>query len=326
MAAKAVAAALAAATWAAAADRLRTRPAAGARTVLLGHLCGHAEPEKPVAATSRGVAAWPPVAPTPSIVRVRVLSALLLTLLVAIGLALAAYAAVWALRREPVAAVAPAFAPTATPIPPIDRLPDSPDFARATAPAPQRGDAPLVALSALVQNAPADWPSADAGLAIAPARGGDGVAWLPLATSVRRDDGWLLRHVVPAGEDYVLALAAARPGALRSFLARTTARVDGPTAVTIDARAALVTFRPPAGANHHGAFRLVRDGADGWLPADAQTGLIMAPETPLRVWLGAGAYRLVDVLYPDRAQTFIVPDATDVTVSASLAAVRADRR
>lgn len=256
----------------------------------------------------------------------RALPSLLLTLLVAAGLALAAYATVWALRREPLEAVAPAFAPAAAPIPAIDRLPDSPDFARATAPAPDRGDAPLVALTVLVQNAPTDWPLADAGIAIAPARGGDGVAWLPLAASARRDDGWLLRYVVPAGEDYELALAPARPGALRSFLARAMARVDGPTAVTIDARAALVTFRLPAGASRHGPFRIVRDGAEGWLPAEAQTGLILAPDKPLRVWLGAGGYRLVDVLHPDRAQPFTVPGATDVTVSATLAAVRADRQ
>lgn len=256
----------------------------------------------------------------------RALSSLLLTLLVAAGVAFAAYAAVWAMHREPIAAVAPAFAPAAAPIPSIDRLPDSPDFARATAPAPDRGDAPLVALSVLVQNAPSDWPVADAGLAIAPARGGDGVAWLPLAASARRGDGWLLRHVVPAGEDYEVALAPARPGALRSFLARATARVDGPTTVTIDARAARVTFRLPAAASRHGPFRILRDGADGWLPAEAPTGLFLAPDAPLQVWLGAGAYRLVDVLYPDRAQAFAVPDTVEVIVNATLSAARADRQ
>lgn len=256
----------------------------------------------------------------------RALPSLLLTLLVAGSLAVAAYAALWALRREPIAVVAPAFAPSAAPIPALDRLPDSPDFARTMAPAPDRGDAPLVTLSVLVQNAPPDWPVAEAWLAIAPAHGGDGVSWLPLADSVRSATGWQLRHVVPAGEDYELALAPARPGALRSFLARATTRVDGPTAVTIDARAALVTFRLPKGASRHGPFRIVRDGAEGWLPAEAQTGLILAPDAPLRVWLGAGAYRLVDVLHPDRAQAFAVPGVADVEVSATLAAVRADRQ
>lgn len=255
----------------------------------------------------------------------RALTSLLLSLSLACGLAIAAYAALWAMQRDPIVAPAPASAPAAPPIAAIGRLPDSPDYARTMAPAPARGDAPLAPLTVRVRHAPAAWPATDAGVAIAPARGGDGLAWFPLAAQSRDGDGWTLRHEVPAGEDYDVLLAPARPGALRSFLARASAKVAGPTEVTLDAAGGQIAFRLPDGATRFGPFRIVRDGVDGWMPAEAPTGLTLTPGMPLRVWLGAGSYRLVDVLHPDRSQAFTAPDAAEVVLSADLSAARADR-
>lgn len=244
---------------------------------------------------------------------------LLVSLLVATGLAVGGYAALWSLRREPITEPAPAAPASPAALPAIDRLPDSPDFARVPAPAPARGDAPLVALSIAVRNVPADWPLAAAGVAVAPRRGGDGLAWLPLAAATRTADGFLLRHVVASGEEYVAALAATRAGALRSYFARATQKIDGDATIALDGAGRATRFRLPDGAERRGPFRVLRDGEPGWLPAEAPTGLVLAPSTATTLWLGAGSYRLVDVLHEARSQTFAVPDDGDVTISAALA-------
>jgi hypothetical protein len=258
-----------------------------------------------------------------SIVRVRALLSLLFSLLIAVGLAVGGYAALWSLRREPITETAPATPTTPAPRPAIDRRPDSPDYARVPAAAPERGDAPLVPLTIVVRNVPATWPTTHAGVAVAPRRGGDGLAWLPIAAATRTDDGWMLRTDVASGEEYVAALATTRAGALRSFLAQASQKVDAAANLAIDGAGRATSFRLPEGAERRGPFRLLRDGDAGWLPAEAPTGLVLAPATATTLWLGAGSYRLVDVLHEARSQSFRVPQDGDVTISAALAAAAA---
>lgn len=259
-----------------------------------------------------------------SIVRVRHLAFVLFALLLAAALAIGAYAASWSLRRAPHPQLPSAPVRPAPTLPTPERLADSPDFARKLAPAPERGDPALVDLTIEVVDVPPAWQPPAAGVAVVSRRGGDGIAWLPL-TSGSGDAGTLrFRRACVLGDEVVVALAPTRTNALRSYLARTTAAVGAATTVRLDARSAEVAIRGADDGARRGPFRLQRDGDDAWLPAEAPAGVQAAG--PVRLWLGAGSYRLVDVSGAGDDIAFRVPETTDVVVSAPTRPVPDGRR
>lgn len=255
----------------------------------------------------------------------RILTSLLLALVLAGGLAIAGYAASWSLRRTPLADVARPAPTAAAPIAPPQRLPDSADFGRRMAPPPARGDAAMAPLGVVVLGIPTGWPAPQAGIAIAPRRG-EGIAWYPLQDAERRDGAPWIRHACPVGDEVVVALAAERTGALHTYLARTTVRLEGAATIELDARATAVVLRLPAGADRSGPFLLQRRGDAGWMPATTTAALLLRRDAPTELWLGFGDYRLADALQPDATQDFAVPSADDVVVNATLARVRAARQ
>jgi hypothetical protein len=287
-----------------------------------------ARPHRPIAArgqpTSRPL---PPdlgaAAAVATIAAVRHLASVLFALLLAAALAIGAYAASWTLRRPPHAELTPAATPAATPLPAAARLADSADFARVMPPAPDRGDPTLVDLTIEIVGLPPAWQPPDAGLAVASRRGGR-IAWLPLVRPQGTDATLRVCQPCPVGDEVVVALAPARTNALRSYLARATTTVTAAATLQLDARASELALRRTDDAAGSGPFRLYRDGDDAWLPAEAPAGIDLA--NPLRLWLGAGGYRLVDVLAPADGMAIRVPETREFVVTGPQPPARDDRR
>ncbi len=245
-------------------------------------------------------------------------------MLLAVALAIGAYAASWSLRREPRTDVAPPPAPAATALPTPTRLADSADFARTMPPAPERGDPTFAELTIEVAGLPPAWRSPSAGLAVTMRGGAGAIAWTPLPDAAGDDGVRRIRQACAIGDEVVVALAPARTNALRSYFARASTTVAAASTLRLDAAGAEVVIRRAADGQRGGPFQLRRDDDDAWLPADAPAGVHL--DAPLRLWLGAGAYTLRDVAAPAHRTAFTVPATTDVAVSDPPRPAADDRR
>ena len=254
----------------------------------------------------------------------RHLTSSLFALLLAAALAIGAYAAAWSLRREPRTEVAPptATAPNALPTP--ARLDDSADFARAMPPAPGRGDPTPAELTIEVVGLPPTWRPPEGGVAVAARGRRGGIAWHPLPVPAGGEATMRFRQACAVGDEVEVALAPTRTNALRSYFARAATRVDGDATLRLDARGAEVVIRRADAGDRGGPYLLRRDGDDAWSPIEAPAGAPLA--TPLRLWLGAGGYRLVDAAEPARSRAFTVPETTEVAVSGPPRPAPDDRR
>lgn len=251
----------------------------------------------------------------------------MVALLLAVGLALGGYCALLAWRRpSPPPASGPYAATAVAPLALPTRLPTNPDFGRVALAANDRRPGISVPVTVRVHGVPAGWNTASAGVALFPSDGSRGLVWLPLATAAQQAGSLVLQYELARGGEVVATLAAARAYALHSYLARCITQVEDATTIDIDATAQHTGFKLSAGGKHLGPFRITRTDDPHWLPMDvATTGLTLASDAPIWLWLGRGSYELCDPLQPDRRQPFAVPASAVIELSADLAAARVDR-
>lgn len=264
---------------------------------------------------------------------IRTLLAILFALLVAAGLLVAGYSALWSLQRAPLASedVPPLPAPpTALPAP--TRLAPRVDHVAAV---PASARRPLV-VAATLQVRVAGVPSAfreRLGVATFGRFGGGNFQWTPLTTATADGADLLLEAAVPVGTEIQVTLAASREQARHDYLAKTSvAALDGQSTARTLLRADFreVAFElpeSPAATISRGPWRLSRTDDPQWLPLQlASTGLFLQGDAATRLLLGAGAYRLEDPLEPERNLEFVVPDVDRVVLTATLAEPRAAHR
>jgi len=233
-----------------------------------------------------------------------------------------------ALRREP----APAFdrhqrpqraAALAAPA----ALAADDEFDRAMlVPVPTGPVATSARIEVFVRNLPADWPRAEAGLAIHTDDFASGLHWLPIRASEAHDGAVRIAHELPRRGRWTFAVAAHRAHALHGYLVRSSAVVGETTVVILDATAANVEFVPSDARARSTPWRLQRRDDPQWLPMHTAAGLAFANGAPARVWLGAGDYALVDPLGNGGAKAFTVPADARIPVTAGPAAPPAPLR
>lgn len=161
--------------------------------------------------------------------------------------------------------------------------------------------------------------------------GGD-FRWYPLDEAIPGQNGGLLFTAqAPNGTELTVTFAVTREHARHGYVDRHVFVVDAPSGkataiVELDGAVHDVRFDLPDGVEQAGPLRLQRVDDRQWLPMLHSTaGLKLRRGSELTLQLGAGRYELQDPLVPERAQTFAVPDASAVTVTAALPPARDGR-
>jgi len=161
--------------------------------------------------------------------------------------------------------------------------------------------------------------------------GGD-FRWYPLADGIPgRNGDLLITAQSPTGALLTVTFAATREHARHGYIDRHQLEVaasDGRATDVIELDGSLhaVRFDLPNDIEQAGPLRLQRTDDRQWLPMLHTTaGLKLRRGKELTLQLGAGTYELQDPLAPDRTQTFDVPGATSVTVTAALPPARDGR-
>ena len=170
------------------------------------------------------------------------------------------------------------------------------------------------------------------GLAMFDAVSGGSFAWKPLAGASEALDGSLLVRAHTHGPgDHFVTLAVSRESARHGYLARTRFRPTPESGrdlpeVTLDATLTLVRFQLPTGSLRAGPLRIARLEDPHWLSMEhGTTGLIVTPNEPANVLLGAGTYELRDPITPEHCQRLVVPGPNPVMINSSLTVVQDDR-
>ena len=252
-----------------------------------------------------------------------------MTVILAAGLAVAGYSALWSLQRAPLGrADAPPMPGTPSALPAPTRLAPRPDHVAAV---PASARRPLV-VAATLQVREVGVPAAfrdRLGVATFGLAGGGNFQWTPLAAATSAGDDLLVEAAVPVGTALQVTLAATREQARHDYLAKIAMpALDGhdAAATVLHADFREVAFElpeSPAATISRGPWRLVRTDDPQWLPLQlASTGLYLDGDAATRLLLGAGSYRLEDPLEPERNLEFAVPAVDRVVLSAMLAEPR----
>lgn len=220
-------------------------------------------------------------------------------------------------------------------LPPPERLPASPEFARTAIEASQAsGERRPEFLEVALQVTGASLLGTEAGCASFLAHDASDFRWTPLDRCERTAVGFLLRVPVVAAGDRVVVLAMTEGLAQHAHLAHMTIpahQVGAATPPRFQVALAEVELRLPADAASAGPLQLRRSDDPSWLPMlGASSGLFLRRGTITKVLLGAGRYELGAPLSATAPLAFDVPASGPtaigpITIPSELAAVRAGR-